>query len=553
MRSIFSAKSFLMAGFLALATLQQASPVLAQKLEIEEVEGYPSAHVCKTCHPRHFDEWRVSNHAYGQLSPFMNNFNKLTHQKTYGSAGTFCVRCHSPMSVILGEDPNTPVRLRNTVSIEGITCIVCHRQIKNHGKTRGEVVVLPGSIDEKPLFGPFPGVDQDPEKGIKQVPIGREGLLTHKAVGVQNIREAQFCGQCHDVPVPNGFRLEDLFGEWRNSPAAREGTTCQDCHMGVVQGVKSPRATGQIAVVQGKSFPERTLSDHFFAGPDYSVLDIDEFPLRRFEWPVLMDDPNFDNWIAGVKKKQSEGVKLTPLDERKYKKYQTLVAKSEELLAVAKRKRHELLKNASVMTVNVPDTVRRGDKLPISVTIENKISGHSFPAGFNTERQIWLAVTVKNDKGEAVYKSGDLDSGGDLRDEKSLDVMRGKAAFDFDLFNLQSKFKLKTVAGTERSDHFFFPRDIDNFMIVRPMPFPSASFNGPPPVRIQKNGIPPLESRTAGYKVKAGDSQYYDVSVKYNFRNFAPSVLVQLDADALVPRLQIVELDSKDVRVKVVD
>jgi hypothetical protein len=483
----------------------------------------------------------------------MNNLNKLTHQKTSGSAGTFCVRCHSPMSVILGEDPNTPVDLRNTVSIEGITCIVCHRQDKNHGTGRGEVVVHPGTIDEKPLFGPFPGSDQDPEKGIKQVQIGREGKLTHKAVGFQNIRESQFCGQCHDVPVPNGYRLEDLFGEWRNSPAAREGTTCQDCHMGILQGVKSPRATGQIAVVQGLTFPERTLSDHTFAGPDYSVVDIDQFPLRRFEWPVLMDDPNFDNWIAGVRKKLGEGAKLTPLDERKYKKYQTLVAKSEELLEMAKRKRVELLKNAAVMTVNVPETIGRGDKLPIAVTIENKISGHAFPAGFNTERQVWLAVTVKDDKGEVVYQSGDLDSNGDLRDEKSLDVLSGKLPFDYDLFNLQSKFKLKTVAGTERSDHFFFPRDVDNFMLVRPMNMPTAPFNGPFPVRTQKNGIPPLDSRTANYKAATGESRYYDVSVKFNFRNFAPIVMIQLDADALIPKLQIVELDSRDVRVKVVD
>ena len=66
----------------------------------------------------------------------MNNFNKLIQQKTSGTAGSFCVRCHSPMSVILGEDPLAPIELRNTVSIEGITCVVCHRLKGNHGKIR---------------------------------------------------------------------------------------------------------------------------------------------------------------------------------------------------------------------------------------------------------------------------------------------------------------------------------------------------------------------------------------------------------------------------------
>jgi len=539
------ARYFLLAGAVFAIHQVLLPSAHAETLEIEEVMGYQSAHVCKTCHPRHFNEWRTSNHAYGQLSPFMNNLNKLIHQKTSGTAGSFCVRCHSPMSVIMGEEPLSPVELRNTVSIEGITCVVCHRLKGNHGKTRGEVVVNKGDL-ETPLFGPF---DQ-----IKQIPIGRpeEKRFTHAATYTQNIRESQFCGQCHDVPVPNSYRLEDLFGEWRNSPAAKEGTTCQDCHMGIEQGVKSPRAKGPIAEIKGITFPERTLSDHTFAGPDYSVLDISEFPLRRFEWPVLMDDPNFYNWLEGVRQKQKEGKELNRLDQRKWKRYQQLVEKSQELLEMAQSKRVALLKNASRQEYSVPESVGRGDDLAIAVTVHNTISGHSLPAGFNTERQVWLNVKVTDDQGGIVYQSGDLDSHGDLRDNKSLDVLQGKAEYDHDLFNLQSKFKLMTIAGHEREDHLFIPRDVDNFAFVRPAVFPAFSFNGPPPVRTQKNGIPPLGSRTAKYTVETdGASAFYDVEIKFNFRNFAPAVLSLLDAEALIPRLQIVELDSRKFRVQV--
>ncbi len=38
---------------------------------------YPSASTCGTCHPKHFKEWSVSQHAYSQLSPVymaINNF-----------------------------------------------------------------------------------------------------------------------------------------------------------------------------------------------------------------------------------------------------------------------------------------------------------------------------------------------------------------------------------------------------------------------------------------------------------------------------------------------
>src|SRR5687767_13903760 len=30
---------------------------------------YPSATVCRTCHPEHYREWAMSQHAYSQISP----------------------------------------------------------------------------------------------------------------------------------------------------------------------------------------------------------------------------------------------------------------------------------------------------------------------------------------------------------------------------------------------------------------------------------------------------------------------------------------------------
>ena len=38
---------------------------------------YPSAATCGTCHPKHYEEWSVSQHSYAQLSPVymaINNF-----------------------------------------------------------------------------------------------------------------------------------------------------------------------------------------------------------------------------------------------------------------------------------------------------------------------------------------------------------------------------------------------------------------------------------------------------------------------------------------------
>jgi len=508
-----------------------------------DIAGYVSAQDCKTCHPRHFDEWRISNHSYGQISPFFNEFAKVINQKTSNTTGTFCTRCHSPLSADLNEPSGTPLHLQRKISLEGVTCVVCHRIPKRHGRSRGELVIEKGVLEEK-LYGPF--------DKIEPIPLGRDNKKTHATMQLPFIKKAEFCGQCHDVSAPNGFRLEDLFTEYKNSPAAREGTTCQDCHMGTIQGVKSPRAVGPIAVITGKEFKNRTLSDHSFAGPDYSVLPITQFPIRPNEWPELMDDPNFYEWLSKVREKLKDGRKLNRLDNRKFEKFQSLIQKSEELLATATRKRHELLRNSTTLSVSVPKSIERGSIIPIAVTIFNKISGHAFPAGFSAERQVWLEVKVANEAGEIVYQSGDLDSNGDLRDNKSMDVLTGKAKYDHDLFNLQSKFKIKPIAGTERTDHFPIPRDIDNFAFTRPPAFLTQSYNAPFEVRQQKNGLLPLQSRTAKYQARTkGDSAYYDVSVKFNFRHFAPILLKQLEAQKFIPKLEVVELDSKNIRVTV--
>jgi hypothetical protein len=56
---------------------------------------YPSAATCGTCHPKHYKEWSVSQHAYAQLSPVYMAINNFLNFSTSGSMGDFCLRCHN--------------------------------------------------------------------------------------------------------------------------------------------------------------------------------------------------------------------------------------------------------------------------------------------------------------------------------------------------------------------------------------------------------------------------------------------------------------------------
>ncbi len=110
---------------------------------------------------------------------------------------------------------------------------------------------------------------------------GEVGRAIHtNVVKFDPLERSAFCGSCHDVNLLNGFRLEEAFSQFKNSPANKRGETCQDCHMGKIPGLKSGYAFGPAAMVGDKPTPPRKLTDHRFAGPDYSIIHPGLFPFN---------------------------------------------------------------------------------------------------------------------------------------------------------------------------------------------------------------------------------------------------------------------------------
>ena len=112
---------------------------------------YPSAATCGTCHPKHYGEWSVSQHAYAQLSPIYLSLNNKINVLANGSNGDFCLRCHSPVGANLGESPIISNLERHPTSREGITCAVCHRISRNYNKASGRLALNEGGLTEARL------------------------------------------------------------------------------------------------------------------------------------------------------------------------------------------------------------------------------------------------------------------------------------------------------------------------------------------------------------------------------------------------------------------
>jgi nitrate/TMAO reductase-like tetraheme cytochrome c subunit len=266
-------------------------------------ERFPSAETCAQCHPDHYREWSASPHAYAMVSPVFNAMQMFIAEETAGTNGDFCIRCHSPVALQREENPHVSVLVRPPVSNEGVTCIVCHRIDTDYGTASGRLTLQEGNIFE-PIYGPtgsgkLKEAIESEEFGL--VTSAEEtGKRVHEdVIRFTEMRASATCGTCHDVNAPNGFRLESAFTQFKNSPASRDGESCQDCHMGKTPGVvydgKDRFATagrdlnydwGPAAKVkssprdprEGQPTPPRRRTNHMFIGPDYSVVHPALFP-----------------------------------------------------------------------------------------------------------------------------------------------------------------------------------------------------------------------------------------------------------------------------------
>ncbi len=482
-----------------------------------EKERYPSATACRTCHPGHYREWAVSQHAYAQLSPIFNTMHAKVVKLTNGSNGDFCVRCHTQVGMNLNEPVFMSNMDRNPVSREGITCVVCHRLENEYGKVSGRFALVEGDLNT-PVFGPSGNAElqrvlQDPGKYQLTTDPAEQGRVVHPDVkhGAQ-LTTSGFCGACHDVTLKNGFRLEEAFSEFKNSPAAKRGESCQDCHMGRVPGKKSGYRMEPAAIVGGVPTQPRKRTNHMFPGPDYSVIHPGIFPhnpkaaglATMREWLAFDDKAG---WGTDAYEKKADKDARYPsrwrtIDDRYDAR--AVIDEQKKLLAEMQEQRLAILREGYRLgELKVTRATKRG--LRFEVEVRNGTDGHNVPTGFDAERLTWLQVTVTDASGKVVFRSGDLDPNGDVRDLHSHYVHDGELPLDKSLFSLQSRFLTRNFRGGEREQVLPINYSLDPLPFVRPEPFSVILTGRPTDARKHKQGIGPLEGRIASYRVGRSD------------------------------------------------
>ena len=490
-------------------------------------KDFPSAVQCGECHPKQFREWSVSQHAYAEVSVVFHAMQHSVNVLMNGSNGDFCARCHSAAAGALNELADSAVLERHEISREGITCISCHRVSKLYNKVSGRIELIPGDVT-KPVYGPtddkeLKRVLKDPQYHVEPDPaqVGRH--IHAEVITFEPIRSSTFCGQCHDVTLFNGFRLEEAFAEYRTSPAAAEGTTCQDCHMGKVQGKVSGYEFGPAAVIDGVPTKDRRVTNHLFSGPDYPIVHPGIFPFskRAQELANVNEWTQFDyqaGWgTDGFEKNLPPGVTFPAHWASADDRYEAAEILKEQfkLLEYHREKRFEVLRSGFAIGKIESSGSRRG--IDFSVEVKSLTGGHNVPTGFTAERAVWLDVTVTDPSGKAVYRSGDRDPNGDLRDSHSEWVRAGKVQLDSDLLNLQTEPMVRNLRGSEQPAILPVPFPQTALTYIRPSTFSQILLGRPTGARNQKHSIEPFGHRIGSYSVDGDDltgAGTYTVTVK---------------------------------------
>jgi len=207
-----------MVRFQALAIILVASlavwciPLLAAGDEALDPAGLNPSARCNQCHLEIYSMWKRSMHGGSTTDPIF----EASYLQAYAEAGeqarNFCFRCHAPgVSLVKSKEA------RELFKAEGITCDYCHSVV---------------SVDLQKRNQPFT-VKLD---GIKRGPLRDTESPVHEVARSPLHETAEFCAGCHEYTNDLGVPIFSTYTEWKDSPQAAEGKTCQNCHMPLTPG-----------------------------------------------------------------------------------------------------------------------------------------------------------------------------------------------------------------------------------------------------------------------------------------------------------------------------
>ena len=362
-------------------------------------EQYPAAAECAKCHQQIYDEWASSSHAYASISPMFHKFEQKINDLSQGTVGYFCMRCHGNVGTSMWEERSKPLWDRSPVSMEGVTCIACHRVKEEYNKSNGNRRIEPGDIHQAVYGGGSPldlskVVSNPDEWHVKPNPDPKgPGMDIHRtAVQFEQLSRSDYCVSCHQVAVYPGIKLEVVWDQYRASPAFAKGTTCQACHMGTKPGVESGYSDAPVAVVNGKATPSKPHHNHAFYGPGYPTAHPGIFPQNprnsefpasvwlKFDYRAGWGTDDFEKKLADKKISVKFPTEWQNIDDRQTAR--EIITENLKRTEAKRELRRQVMENGSHIDGPFFDqTPEAGHGLSFHYRVKNTNPGHNMPSG----------------------------------------------------------------------------------------------------------------------------------------------------------------------------
>ncbi len=199
-----------------------ARPLSAQgnaPSDFSRLEASLTPRACGTCHVSQYTNWKTSRHSQAMGPGVIGQLIDTPPHAT--SARQACLQCHAPLkeqamnlTATLAKLPLKPfaeIPGKNTIKPfyqQGVVCAACH-------------------VRHNQRFGPL--------RRMGTITANTPGLPHGGWISAAAFKDSRFCASCHQFGTNgyalNGKLLENTYDEWRASRFARQGISCQRCHM----------------------------------------------------------------------------------------------------------------------------------------------------------------------------------------------------------------------------------------------------------------------------------------------------------------------------------
>jgi len=317
-----------------------------------------SASNCGDCHERQLAEWKGSGHSQAHHDGIYRAFAELARKEGGEDLYRFCSSCHAPLAIAAGIVPGSDPEKdsHRFVVDEGVTCDACHTtksvdRLHKGGGANASLVIEAGEVRYGPIKNP---TDE----------------ASHESSYSELHTRSEFCSACHTLLHPiNGLVIENTYAEWRESPFAKAGIQCQDCHMRTVEQAVEvaqtmrPLQTPGPAVIDG---PVRNdVKSHYFAGANSND-----------------DDSHLSQAHAAMARKR--------------------------------------LQTATEIKLLLPEKIGHKDPFELTVSVANLHAGHAIPSSITELREVWIELILTDANGKTVFASGEIDATGKVDPEARM-------------------------------------------------------------------------------------------------------------------------------------